>query len=737
MNCLNSITRSLIVFRLITVFVTGLVCVCVSAYSQTTLVSPEWHVTIDQVTLEVTAQYEGAKSFVVSSAQPRSDVKLAAELVGSRLTMRFVSDKPGEITWPVILDQEQLRGYILPMYEGVYAPTGDAEWMDHLVGYGPMDTTADLSMPFVGLDYGNKTITYIFENIFDNRVVFERGEQGAGVSVTHQFRENWDTWEYTVVVEMGDGYPIEPAKKYRDYLIERGEFVSMAQKIKANPRAERLLGAPHAYLWDVGAFSHLDATDWKGFCAKLIREGEAEADTLGRRIWESFDDEAREAATQIMVEQWPYQYLKSMVAAQVSAYLEGKIQAIENQHPRMVILGAFCEHFDGLVRPYEQWGDGISTKLLDKFKDAGLERMNLCLGDLGSADMKPQVATHAAKLGYLFGPYDSYHSIHRPDAPPESTWETAQFGWELYNTGGVVKADGRMSAGFKKVGYHLSPIAARPYVEARVETVLGRVPFNSIFVDCDAYGQFFDDYSPNHPATKQEDMLERLDRLRWLTREHGLVVGSEGGSAYAAPAIHFAHGMFTPVIGWGDQDLKDRESPYYLGAYYPPTGPAVFIKQAVLKPSYEKFFYAPRYRLPLYQVVFHDSVIATHHWGNASLKFKDKADTVALLEQLYNVPPLYHLNHAEFKKHREHIVNHYAFFSPLHRELALQPMTGFRWVTDDRLVQETIFGDGTRITANFGADVISVDGYELPAGSAIAQRSSMDAIYYHTSPDDN
>jgi hypothetical protein len=70
----------------------------------------------------------------------------------------------------------------------------------------------------------------------------------------------------------------------------------------------------------------------------------------------------------------------------------------------------------------------------------------------------------------------------------------------------------------------------------------------------------------------------------------------------------------------------------------------------VLKPKYQKFFFDPRYRLPLHQTVFHDSVIATHHWSAASLKFTDQVQTNELLELLYNVPPMYHLNRAEWKK---------------------------------------------------------------------------------------
>jgi hypothetical protein len=218
--------------------------------------------------------------------------------------------------------------------------------------------------------------------------------------------------------------------------------------------------------------------------------------------------------------------------------------------------------------------------------------------------------------------------------------------------------------------------------------------FNSWFIDCDAYGELFDDYSPLHPATQQDDMNARLARMAWIRDSYRLVIGSEGGMAYAAPVIHFAHGMMTPSIGWGDPDLRtDRSSPYFLGRAWPPDAPEAHVKQVPLKPLYRKPYYDPRFRLPLYQTVFHDSVVATHHWGSASLKFSDQVDTVELLELLYNVPPLYHMNLDEFEKHKSLIKAHYSFFSPLHRELGMLPMTDFAWLTPDRMVQRTVFGD--------------------------------------------
>ena len=189
----------------------------------------------------------------------------------------------------------------------------------------------------------------------------------------------------------------------------------------------------------------------------------------------------------------------------------------------------------------------------------------------------------AIEKGYLVGPYDSYHSIHSPQRA--DTWETAQFDHpKLYDTGAIVKPDGSPRKGFKQKGYTLSPAAVRPHLERRVAALMKEFQCNSWFMDCDAFGEVFDDYSPTHPATQASDAAERVGRMRWIGDTYHAVIGSEGGSAFAVPVIHFAHGIMTPVVGWGDPDLmKDKKSKYYLGGYYPPDGPAIFFKQVPMK----------------------------------------------------------------------------------------------------------------------------------------------------------
>jgi hypothetical protein len=272
-----------------------------------------------------------------------------------------------------------------------------------------------------------------------------------------------------------------------------------------------------------------------------------------------------------------------------------------------------------------------------------------------------------------------------------------------------VNENGHKSAGFQGKGYHLSSLAAAPYVKQRVEGLLAKAAFNSWFVDCDATGELFDNYSPAYAQTQEQDMEQRVARLDWLARDKKLVVGSEGGWWFATPAMHYAHGMLTPLFGWKDPLLRDPKSKYFLGAYWPPEGPRMFFKATELPDKYKDIYFDPRYRLPLFETAFHDSIIATSHWTLSTLKFTNVRRMRELLELLYGVPPLYHLNRQEFEARLPAIRPHYAEFTKLHRELGLLPMTDFQWLNEQRTMQKSVFGGKVAVTVDFLAGTVRVD----------------------------
>ncbi|MDE0401515.1 MAG: hypothetical protein OXL96_27270 [Candidatus Poribacteria bacterium] len=667
------------------------------------------------------------------------------ELINESLSVEFVHDKQTSdtlrLTWPAIEDSESLRAYILPLFEGSYVPKNDIKWQDFLSERGPINTTAGLSMPFWGLDLTDRTLTYILTNPFNNQIRFNKTlTSGLGMQVSHTFTPNWEERKYGLRISLGVASPVAPAKQYRHWLQQNAEFVSFAEKIEKTPAAEKLLGAAHVYLWGGKLLSQYDVTDWQALATRLSGNS-----GIATQIRVQLNAEERKAMREIAQSAHASKYVRRVVSRAISEQLEKpdfynptlwtKIPltseteklisrdlstlSLTEVYRRNCLL--FYAAFSDTLRHPDEWGDGLSVKLLEQFAENGLDRLWLGVDSWQDGFRHPTAVAKAKALGYLVGPYDSYHSIHHPNE--KDTWETAQFDLSLYETGGIVNADGTMSRGFKKKGYHLSPLVAQSYVENRVNGIVDQMPsdFNTWFIDCDAYGELYDDYSTSHPATQLDDMNARLARISWIRDTHNMVVGSEGGAAYSASTLHFAHGMTLPVIGWGDPDMKSKTSPYYVGGYWPPEGPAIHIKQVPLKPNYLYHYYAPRFRLPLYQIVFHDSVITTHHWGSGSLKFKNAIGTLALLELLYNVPPLYHLNIEEFSKHKAWIKKHYAFFSPLHRQIGGQAMTDFEWLTSDRRVQRTEFGEAVEIFANFGTDAFEYKGLVIPRRSTVAR----------------
>ena len=661
------------------------------------------------------------------------------------LTIEFIQDDPANntqnFTWPVIENTESIHGYIFPFFEGSYVPKDDITWRDFLCDRGPINTTAGLSMPFWGLDLGERTLTYILTNPFNNQIHFNETETSdLGMRVSHAFTPNWERKRYGVRLSLGAGSPVEPAKQYRQWLIGNGAFVSFAEKIEKVPAAENLLGAAHIYLWNGKLLSQYDVTDWKAFATRLSGNS-----VVAKQLWTQLNTETQGIVRDIAQSDYSSTHSRRVVSRAFSEHLEkpgfydaaawaeiplgSEIEVLLSRDVSTLSLPEIYRRnclllyaaFSDTLRHPDAWGDGPSVKLLEQFAESGLDRLWLGVDSWQDGFRHPTAVAKARELGYLIGPYDSYHSIHHPNE--KDTWETAQFDLSLYETGAIVNADGTKNRGFKKKGYHLSPLVARPYVEDRVNGIVAQMStdFNTWFIDCDAYGELFDDYSPAHPATQLDDMNARLARIAWIRDTHNMVVGSEGGAAYSAATLHFAHGMTTPVIGWGDPDMKTKDSPYYIGGYWPPEAPAIHIKQVPLKPNYLYHYYDPRFRLPLYQIVFHDSVVTTNHWLSGSLKFENAIETLALLELLYNVPPLYHLNMAEFSKHKSWIQRHYAFFSPLHRHIGAEAMTDFEWLSDDRLVQRTEFGDTVELLANFGTEPFAYKSVVIP-GKSVAAR---------------
>ncbi|MBI1293147.1 hypothetical protein GC173_18225 [bacterium] len=709
------------------------------------LKSGDWSFSVEPTTMAVSAS-DAATSRQLSSSAPRawaitglqSDATSAswavpdqglrvscATTTSGALNVTFAAES-GEatVTWPRAhaAGTDQL---VLASDSGICVPVADPFWCQTLVE-SEWDTLERLSMPVWGVLQADGVASWMVSTPYRNTLQFtEEDGGGLAVSLTHEFAEISPERQITVRVQLDRGRsPVAPALAYRRWLDETRGVRTLAEKAAVVPAVERLLGAPHVYLWDAGILSWYDipARQWGSFCATLV-EDSAKPGTIAEAFHRTFTEDEWAFVQQGAAEQWTSLYLKRELARAINRALqvEGFHSTAPDPIARVAENGeAFHAAYPKDVLPFREWGDGASLKMLERLEAAGLGRARLCLPGWETVEFRPCVAEEANRRGWLFGTYDSYHSIHDPaTAGSDSTWPTAQMTDDLWRTGGIQRRDGSYLTGFNRIGRKLNPLVARPYYEQRVSQILTRTPFSFYFIDCDAYGEVYDDFNPLHRATLEQDATERTRRLGWLASEKGLVVGSEGGNVYAINGVDLLEGTFGPYFGWGDADMKNKDSEFYRGRYFPPDQPEMFFKPIPIKDTFRRRHYDPTVRIPLFQAAFHDAVQTTHHWSNDRFKFPDLKRSIEQWELLWMCPPMVHLNLATVQERTADLAPHLAVWGPLHRRLGFAKMTGFAWLNEDRLVQKTTWEGGTAIVANFGSAPFSAEGIEVPPHGVI------------------
>ncbi|AYF78521.1 hypothetical protein D7D52_37120 [Nocardia yunnanensis] len=374
-------------------------------------------------------------------------------------------------------------------------------------------------------------------------------------------------------------------------------------------------------------------------------------------------------------------------------------------NPRIArLLGAFHAYL---------WGDGRTPEAVEQMKQLGLSKMWLGY-DSGDDPMSAPAVTAAENAGYLAGPYDSWANAQDPATAdnPSSRWPGT-----VWPEGCVHRTDGSAETGFGDRGCYLSSRALEqdPALYRDRYAAMTANGADSYFLDVDAAGEFFDDHSPAHPMTQRQDRDNRLDRMRWLAEDRKTVLGSEAAGSWAAPVLAFDHGAQTPISDrlWALQ--RDRGT---WGRWYPDSAPKFFFQPVELPADLVTAMFDPVYRVPLYETVLHDSLINADRWELSYDKLPQQRTMRALTAILNNTPLNFVLDRATLTEHGAEMARLQQYFAPLHERAATLPMTDFRWLTDDHLVQRSVFGDGElNVTANFGTR--EHDG--LPGGCVDAQ----------------
>lgn len=670
------------------------------------------------------------------------EVKMKAEYLDVQI--KYTGDKAAKFTWPRVESDD----YYLPIGDGKQIPKEDKVWGEYL-NERSINTVEGLSMGFWGTGNKDFSLVYIMDNPYNNTMDFS-SKDGITFDFNHEFPSITKNKQYGFRIYPVQNNPVTIAKTYRNYQIEKGNFKTLAEKAEDNPNVSKLFGAPQIYFWNDRLISEKDI-NWPKFIKAMSSES---GKTLINLMDKSkTNPEAVTILKGLKSQGFADSYQKNIICSSLSTLLlnhslsniDGfkkqdetaktlaKIEENKRTETQQVELNKHLlfANMPETFTPVEEWASDKTTDVIADMKQSGINQAWIGFDQWKQALLKPEMVQDAVDAGFLIAPYDSYHSIHKTG---EEQWDTAKFNDpSLYEDATVTDVEGNKIEGFQNVGRKLNPVLSLPSVKERVTSIIGNgLGFNSWFIDCDATGEIYDDYSKNHITTQSEDLAARLARMAYIRDDKNMVIGSEGGNDIAAKEIAFAHGIELQSFSWMDKDMStNKDSKYYLGKYFSATGgvPEKFAKPVPIKQKYYNLFINPAYQLPLYKLVYNDSIITSYHWDWSSYKMKGQEKTRMLSEVLYNVPPMYHLDETEWKTYKSSISKHSAFWSDFSKKVIQLEMTDFKKVSKNGLVQMTEYGDSITVVANYSKKDVTYQGDIIKAQSLLLYENGEKIAY--------
>lgn len=308
--------------------------------------------------------------------------------------------------------------------------------------------------------------------------------------------------------------------------------------------------------------------------------------------------------------------------------------------------------------------------------------------------------------GVLTSRYDIYQDTMDPANFPRLRWVHGDWTSDAWANGDIMlDANGQWIRGWQVEAKDggmipcgvLCDRQAPAYARKRIPAELKTHPYRCRFIDTTTASPWRECYDPRHPCTRSESRQFKMELLRLVGEECGLVCGSETGHDAAVPFVHYFEGMLS------------------LGPYrVPDSGRAMQKLWDEVPERVAKFQTGHVYRLPLWELVYHDCVVAQWYWGDYNNKLPGLWDRRDLWNALYGTPPMFMFNRKLWEANRERFVRSYQAIEPVARATGYSEMLSHKWLTPDHAVQETRFANGVAVTTNFGDKPFKLaDGTEL------------------------
>ena len=370
----------------------------------------------------------------------------------------------------------------------------------------------------------------------------------------------------------------------------------------------------------------------------------------------------------------------------------------------------FNPNVDLLVGAVNVWcWDRDAVPLVRELQAAGIDRI------LWSNQQSADNLKILNQLGVLTSRYDIYQDVMAPTNFSRLRWIHPDWTTNAWPNDILIDRRGNWAKGWGVEAKDGSMIPcgvicdkrAGDYARERVPADLATHPYRCRFIDTTTAAPWNECYHPAHPMTRTESKAAKMELLRYVSEDNRLVTGCETGHDASVPYLHYFEGMMS------------------LGPYrVPDSGRRMAEIWTNVPPQVAKFQLGHAYRLPLWELVYHDCVVAQWYWGDYNNKLPALWDKRDLFNVLYGVPPMFMFNRSLWETSKDRFVQSYQNTCPHVRRVGYQEMTDHRFLTKDRGVQQTRFANGITITVNFSSAPFEMSGGAVikPMGYRVEER---------------
>jgi hypothetical protein len=344
---------------------------------------------------------------------------------------------------------------------------------------------------------------------------------------------------------------------------------------------------------------------------------------------------------------------------------------------------------------------------------------------LGATDAKRNAAN---ALGFLTEEYDYYTG-----GPVDGGSQTYQnyhihtnqcvrtVTGDIHYVGGNESSWGaRCSEFFRPVGQGIIPqrLAADPQSGRYIDQMTQNIDGHNLGPRGGG-GAAWECFSATHPKTRTQWVADVVNFYRYLAQDLKLITGAELGKFYQVPYTEMFHGIGSWFWPWPDVGF-----------------PAARGDNTNEWTAYDNWAINPARRVPLWQLVFHDcSVGSWYPWDGNDVchrfdgHYQDQKDAMSVL---YGTPAMFLVtgtsssgSGSQFFNtgfgQRQRWLQSYRNTCKIHEAIAPQEMTAHKFLTTDRLVQQTEWADGTKIVANFGTNEFWAADLGFPSAPLLKQ----------------